>query len=271
MENITLDKIKVKDSWDQVTISEFVQIKQILESPNYDDLEKELRVIAVLSGQEDFRVFDNVLKRDAERLFSSIAFLNEEPKGDIQDIYTINGTEYRLIKTIYGIQAGPWRDFSHYIEDKEQFFNNLTRICTVFLRPTRPLKGFKRLNNRLVNYVNRWEKGAAFASKLGLKQYLPDTEDYLETPIGETETNLFFHMPVSVCMGIICFFLIICQMYGEHFLAYSEKTVIQSVKSALTSLKQTNNPKSLPYTERAELVLQSIMDGSPLPTDLQEV
>jgi hypothetical protein len=261
MENITLDKFKIKGSWEEVTLMEFIQIKEILETPNFDEFEKELRIIALLAGQEDFTVFYNVPKIQAEQLFSSISFLNEQPKGDIKDLYCIGGVEYRFMRNVSDLKTGQYYDLTKYLEVKEDFFINLAKICSVFLLPTRNLSLIKRLNNSLYKRVMKTEKGQKITQKRRLRYFLPDTEPYLKTPLIETERNFLMNMKITDAMGLAVFFLASSAIYTEAILQYTEQEAIQSLKSAYSNLKQNKDHRSQTYVEQLDPLLQNITAG----------
>lgn len=94
-------KVIVKDSWKEVTISEFYEIEEY----NIRFSEKkitEIEYIAyILSVLSDLTI-DDVMKLPSQsllKLSENIKFLTEEPKGDIRTNYELSGRKWNL--TIY--------------------------------------------------------------------------------------------------------------------------------------------------------------------------
>jgi len=169
--NPLLKDLKIKDSWEQITISDFMQMEEINSSAK-NSLEKMIHTLAVLSGVQD-SYFNQFLVPELTELFKKLDFLKTPPEFPLKEYYNIGGKEYKLINQISELTTGQFIDLDHFTKDANGRIDNLHIICSIFLMPVIP----KTLLQRGIE-------------KTKLKKFRP-LEHYMETPLAETsETSL---------------------------------------------------------------------------------
>lgn len=123
--------IKIKNSWNDVTFGEFVQLQQIIQS-NIDESYMMSNIVSVLTGRT-LQEIENLPLSYYKTLTSQLDFLNEKPqRNERKDTYTINGTEYVLKADITEITTGQYLDFTNYTKENPI---DQTRILSCFLIP----------------------------------------------------------------------------------------------------------------------------------------
>jgi hypothetical protein len=259
-------ELKIKTGWSEVTLEDFLMIKSILLDDNLDQFEKEVRILCLLSGvEEDY--FNDYTLQEIKTVFASIAWINEEPKGDIQDIYIIAGKKYRLIKTIKDLKANQFIDLNNLISDKDEILNNLHSICAVLLLPAKKLPPKSRLFNRFLNLASSHEKGKKWIEAKGIRSILPDAGKYMDSPLDERAELIFKHLSVTQVTGITSFFFALSLLYIECLVNYSTKTMTNQFQSILKSLNEEpllkNNQEVKILKENLQILqdLESIGDG----------
>ena len=242
--------IKIKDSWKDISLEDFYLIQGLLTSDDkdeFDEFEKKIKIICILSGVPE-TYFDDYTLNQVKELFSSLKFLMEEPKGDIQDYYIINGKEYKLCTTIKGLTAGQFIDLNNFIKDKDQIIDNLPGICSVLLIPTVKLSRKKRLFNKLFSIAASHPRSKQYLEKRGIKAFTPEAEKYLQTDIEETTDNIFKFLSIEQGMGISTFFFAISNLYIECLadsLTLTKNQEFLSVLQSLKSLQETKDTKEM--------------------------
>ena len=123
--------IKIKNSWNDITFGEFVQLQQIIQS-NIDESYMMSNIVSVLTSRT-LQEIENLPLSYYKTLTSQLDFLNEKPqRNERKDTYTINGTEYVLKADITEITTGQYLDFTNYTKEDPI---DQTRILSCFLIP----------------------------------------------------------------------------------------------------------------------------------------
>jgi len=118
--------IKVPDSWNEVTVSQFQEINSIpLESKS-----RALEIISILINEdtEEIRKYD---MQSLNRIVAALGWCDELPSDkDFEEVLTIDDTTYHMVK-MSSFSVGEWIDLEQYFEDP---INNLHNILGVFYR-----------------------------------------------------------------------------------------------------------------------------------------
>jgi hypothetical protein len=118
--------IKVPDSWNEVTVSQFQEINSIpLESKS-----RALEIISILINEdiEEIRKYD---MQSLNRIVAALGWCDELPSDkDFDQVLTLDGTNYHMVK-MSSFSVGEWIDLEQYFEDP---INNLHNILGVFYR-----------------------------------------------------------------------------------------------------------------------------------------
>lgn len=133
MEDTIKKEILIKDKWEDITIEDFINIKDIFDSDmtfeeKYDEL---LSVVSGLSYQEvrqtELITYNKLLK--------SLDFITKEiPKIPIKDKITINGKKFNIVRKLSNIKTGQYLSLD-YLNKLNDFEGNLHKYCAIFLIP----------------------------------------------------------------------------------------------------------------------------------------
>lgn len=206
----------LNQSWDLVSIEDYVNYTLILEDKKITDFRKQVEILALLAG----KTYDDLKNIAASQIiphFNALTFLLKRPTGDIKEFYEIGGKKYRLDMRIEKISAGQFIDLTHYTKDKNLTLDNLHLICATLLRPVRPFKGKKQLDKI-------------------------EVEEYLETPLEETSENLFQNMPITEALGISNFFTLVLGLYFRSIRVSLKEQTLKIAQQALKILQTEQTP-----------------------------
>lgn len=118
-----MKKVKVPDSWDEVTIGQFQEFQE-----SKRDYEK----VSVLLDEdpEDIRKYD---QQSMNRVLSALSWIGELPdQNRYNEFIEVDGVEYRLVKNLNGFCLGEWVDMDEYLKDEPA---NLHLIFAMLYRP----------------------------------------------------------------------------------------------------------------------------------------
>lgn len=122
-------EISMVNSWEEMTISQFIEIQQILFA-DISDTYKSVNLVSVLTGisvdeLEDYNV--NLYSR----LNNQLNFLhNQVPTVNHKDVYEVNGTKYILKADLTNISTAQYVDYQSYLQE-----NNPVKLASVWLIP----------------------------------------------------------------------------------------------------------------------------------------
>lgn len=123
--------MNIKNTWEELTFNEVLQIQQII-SADINDTYKASNILAVLAGVE-VDVIEDLPIHKFSSLLPNIEFLrNDPPKCDHQDTYDINGHKYCLSANITDITTAQYIDYQSYMKEENP---DLCKITSVFLIP----------------------------------------------------------------------------------------------------------------------------------------
>jgi len=259
----TINGIRFKDQWSELTLEDYAMITGIRMDDKSELIDQNFKLLAYLSGKDE-SIFDDMDYEQLTQYMPVLAFLDEEIKGDMQDVYTIAGKDYRLTSSLKRLKKNQWQDIIHYTKNQEDLQDNLHEICAIILLPAKKLPRKYRFINRLYRFGMKYEKSKREIEKRGITPYLPDAEKYMVSPPDERAELLFKHLTVTQAMGIYNRVFFCSLLYIKCFLDFSEQTMMKQLKLLLTSLNEEQK-----MTNSQEI--QTITDNLKTLEDLQNI
>jgi hypothetical protein len=123
-----MKNIKLPKNWNDVTVEQFITLKNIIEKP--DDLYY-IRYIEILSILTDTMPDDKIWKDikiiEITNLIDSLTWLRTEPTTKYKEIINNN-----KIINLFNLSFGEWLDIENLFG--ENLFNNLPKICGLLYR-----------------------------------------------------------------------------------------------------------------------------------------
>ena len=124
-------QITIKTGWENITLKEFEQLDQIMQSDIPADY-KAVNILSVISG-EDPSLFENLPLNTFTNLVSHINFVTDEiPTVKVKDSYEINGRKYVVKADIPSITTAQYIDYQSYMKEEPI---DLQKVISVFLIP----------------------------------------------------------------------------------------------------------------------------------------
>lgn len=124
-------------TWNDVTIGQYIQIRQIIES-NVDDIYKNAELLKVMYPDKDIT---NLPLNDYANLLKSLAFMKDEFTTDmegVRDIYTIGGYTLVFHKNIANVSTAQYIDYVNFIKGVKSELELIAaypKVLSVFLVP----------------------------------------------------------------------------------------------------------------------------------------
>lgn len=128
------EKITIKNSWKELSISEYVKIQDISSKQYEDDVDYALDILSVLSNK-DRKFLENLPASQIVNIAGALKFLNTKvEKGSIRTKYIINGKNYNALLNVNDFSAIQYIDLATLLKDNEGN-KNLHYILAVILIP----------------------------------------------------------------------------------------------------------------------------------------
>ena len=126
-----MEKIDVKNSWNQITVNEFIQLEQLLQA-DIPESYRTSHVVALLANKS----LDEIESLPAmvyTTLARKLSFISEEPKyNELKDEYIINGHKYILKADLTQISTAQYIDYQNYMKEEEK---DVTKLLSCWLIP----------------------------------------------------------------------------------------------------------------------------------------
>lgn len=209
-----LDEMKFKRSWDEFTISDYLEFCAIQDEQT-EETEKVIRLLSFLSGQDEKQFHTFTLVELHEKL-NTLTYLAEKPVGTVKEFYQLGPRKYKLAKQIEHLTSGQYIDLEKFCADPDKIADNLHFIVAILLIPCKEKTRAQRLTE-----------------KLGLMKW-NELENYLETPLKETAQVVLHNMSISDAYAISVFFY----QVGKRFILTTQDYLLQWTKKKLTSLSK---------------------------------
>lgn len=126
--------IKVKKSWAEVSIKDYKRIEQICKRELDSELEKDIAVLAVLSGVDEDTIYSLPII-ELRGLIDQIKWLSEDydfPKEWNTNKLKIDGEEYIINPNINTFTVAQYADFQIFYDKKEE---HMGRFLSIFIIP----------------------------------------------------------------------------------------------------------------------------------------
>lgn len=124
------------ENYKELTISKYRELVGI-EKDGDNDMEYGILILSVLSGLDPDELMDMPLDKFSTLMAKTKFLYTKVDKLDFNKIgkkITINGKDYKLMRSAKDLTAGQYIDYTSYIS-KENFLEMLPYILTVFLVP----------------------------------------------------------------------------------------------------------------------------------------
>lgn len=122
----------IANSWDEVSISLWEEIQDILKDQETDAIDKNVRLVGLLYDIPDEEAYDKPLNEFSEML-DAISWLGREPKvpGPAAG-YSINGNNYIVCLNPQKIKTAQYIDFQAFSKDVQ---NNMPQVLACLMVP----------------------------------------------------------------------------------------------------------------------------------------
>jgi hypothetical protein len=233
----TIKGKNIKDCWKEITISDYFQMQDILENKNMNALEKQLKILMLISDitEDDL---DQMTIIDSDLYLDVLKFMKEEVKGNVKDEYIIKGKKYKLVKDLKTLSAGQFIDLEHFVKENEDNLK-LPEIISTLLLPVQTTK------KMLIWKEERIEK-------------------YMETDREVTINHIIENMNIEDAMGIMVFFYLLSIVSTWTIQSYLALELNERKKSVLKTL---NKKKILNNQEKK--VIGLLNDGTGLQPSIK--
>lgn len=123
------------DNYKDLTIRKFNELNE-LRFVDGDDDDLYIKMVAILDDKTEDEVLNMPLDEFASKRHK-LNFLAKKPStiSILPKKLTINNKRYRLEKDAFHLNAGQYIDYKMYIKDTDAFYDNLSKILTVFIIP----------------------------------------------------------------------------------------------------------------------------------------
>ena len=121
-------------SFDELTIKKY---RDLINLEKIDDTEYGIEILSILSDMEPDELLDMPLEKFASLMAQTKFIYGNVEKADYKKlgkVITVNGKDYRLMKSARDLTAGQYIDYKAYIQ-RDDFIGMLPYILTVFLIP----------------------------------------------------------------------------------------------------------------------------------------
>lgn len=126
-----MEKIEIKNSWNQVTVNEFIQLEQLLQA-DIPESYRTSHVVALLTGKSLDEI-ESLTAVAYTALARQLSFISEEPKyNELKDEYIINGHKYILKADLTQISTAQYIDYQNYMKEEEK---DVTKLLSCWLIP----------------------------------------------------------------------------------------------------------------------------------------
>lgn len=127
-------KIKIKNSWDEININDYIQIIGIIKDDELDELEMNNYLLSVLSGL-NIKEIRSLSIIEYTNCLKALEFLKKEPSNKIKKQYIINGKKYNSVLKLNKVSTGQYIDLQNLSKDYESTIENMSKILSIFLIP----------------------------------------------------------------------------------------------------------------------------------------
>ena len=169
-------------SFDELTIKKY---RDLINLERIDDTEYGIEILSILSDMEPDELLDMPLEKFASLMAQTKFIYGNVEKADYKKlgkVITVNGKDYRLMKSARDLTAGQYIDYKAYTQ-RDDFLGMLPYILTVFLIP----EGHKYNNGYDVS-----ELAKEFDENMSLPIALSVSDFFLHQSTLSIKSSLYF-------------------------------------------------------------------------------
>lgn len=121
------------ESWQKLTLRQYIQIVDIIENENLSLIEKQVKILCQLEGKEEAD-FDSVKYRDFIKIAAErTSFLKKLPELKAVDEINVNGQKFIFVHDLFEMTAGQYIDINQFAGK----VNELHKAASVFFLPVK--------------------------------------------------------------------------------------------------------------------------------------
>lgn len=197
--------------WNNITIEEYQHIYGIIIDENLTDLDKEVKLIALVHQLTEEEV-DNLSFDSFKKMKDSLEFLHSgKIEGKLKNIIKVNGNEYQLSLDAFKITYGQYVDLTSFMSSDGGLIGNLHLILASLAMPVRK------------NWIGRRLLGT-----YGSKPHNEVAEDMLKANFAD-------------CHHACIFFCKLIKDLTKATLSYSIKQILKEKKVTKEKLREILN------------------------------
>lgn len=128
-----IKNIKLKNSWNEITISDFLQLIQLQEIDESFQLAREVEIMKILTGDPNI---DELSVPDFNQLMNRVTFLNQPIPDTIYPPKSYNTSRFKYIikPDLSKLTTAQYIDYTNYVKRSEGI-EDLAKIMSVFFIP----------------------------------------------------------------------------------------------------------------------------------------
>lgn len=126
--------IKLPKSWESITIEQFPLIYDVIKDESLDKVDKEIRIISILSGYS-INFVEVIDLKHLKVLIKAINFMfNFEFPEYVQE-FKHNGYTWKVNYDVTKLSAGEFISLTKMTATEQDVINNLAEIAAIFVKP----------------------------------------------------------------------------------------------------------------------------------------
>jgi len=130
-------KIEIKESWNEITLADFLEINKVNESEEFKDtvVAKRIKLISVVSNAS-YKQLMSIDSDTLEKLIESTKFLDTIPEENKDKVFKIEGMEHMIIQDFNKLTAGESISLEQVLLNKdEKGADIISDILSILIRP----------------------------------------------------------------------------------------------------------------------------------------
>lgn len=176
--------ITIPNSWDGITIEKFPIIYDLLHDSNIDKIDKEIRIISVLS---DIPVSDieKIQINQLKELIKAVNFIFTMQFPKPKEIFKHEGYYWHVNYDITKLSAGDFITLSNYTINEDTIVQNLPELASIFIKPyKRKWFKYKPVEIETLEHIKTMKVGIVYPLCVFFCNLIanlqPDIKTYLE-------------------------------------------------------------------------------------------
>jgi len=177
-------KVTIPKSWDSITIEKFPIIYDLLNDSNLDKIDKEIRILSVLSDLPVHEI-EKISLESLKELIKAVNFIFTMNFPKPKEVFKHNDIWWHVNYDITKLSAGDFISLSNFTKDEDTIVQNLTEIASIFIKPyKRKWFKFKPIEIETIEHIKTMKVGIVYPLCVFFCNLIvnlrPDIETYLE-------------------------------------------------------------------------------------------